>query len=59
MKLENIMISKKSSGEISVKLIDYGFATKYKSSSGKLVIREEDEVEYFKGNILFGSIRQL
>lgn len=58
LKPENIMITKGSSGQLRVNLIDFGFAESYIHSNGKY-IHEKEQVDFFRGNMLFASVRQL
>ena len=58
LKPENIMITKGSSGQIRVNLIDFGFAESFVHSNGKY-INEKEQVDFFRGNMLFASVRQL
>ena len=53
LKPENVMITKSSQNKIRVNLIDFGFADKYTN------ISENEQVDFFRGNMLFASIRQL
>jgi hypothetical protein len=50
------MITKGSSGQIRVNLIDFGFAESFVHSNGKY-INEKEQVDFFRGNMLFASVR--
>ena len=42
-----------------VYLIDFGFAQKYVKKDGKEHISDNERVQFFKGNIIFASQRQM
>ena len=57
LKPENIMISNApDSSNVNVKLIDYGYVNNFLDSDGKVISKHQHE-EYFRGNILFASLR--
>lgn len=59
LKPENVMINTKyASRQISVFLIDFGFADKFIQENGKH-ISENDTIEVFLGNLLFASADQM
>jgi serine/threonine protein kinase len=58
LKTENVMVlNNEDKKGVQVKLIDYGFATRYIDKKG--VHLENSEVNSFKGNLLFASINSL
>lgn len=69
LKLDNIMVGFQSKlakeykeenilADASLHLVDFGFATRFvDKSTGKHIL--EDEVETFRGNMIFGSLNQL
>jgi len=69
LKLDNIMVGFQNKlakeykeenvlADASLHLVDFGFATRFINKSTGLHI-EEDEVETFRGNMIFGSLNQL
>ena len=60
LKLENLML-KKRDGEVGltprVLIIDYGMTTEYLDQNGNHI--PKDEVEYFRGNLMFASLSAL
>ena len=56
LKPENIMITNSQANQVRVNLIDFGFAEPCLNPDGSL-IHEDDEVEVFRGNMLFASTR--
>lgn len=59
LKPQNVMINTtgRPDADPEVYLIDFGFATKYVSKSGKEHIPESSKVDAFTGNIVFASGR--
>jgi serine/threonine protein kinase len=69
LKLDNIMVGFQNKlakeykeenvlADASLHLVDFGFATRYFDKSTGLHM-EEDEVDTFRGNMIFGSLNQL
>tara|TARA_B110000305_G_C18989330_1_gene425363 strand:- start:82 stop:408 length:327 start_codon:yes stop_codon:yes gene_type:complete len=60
-KTDNIMINTNGKMEDNpdVFLIDFGCASKYECATTKKHITESEEVMYFRGNLIFSSIRQM
>ncbi len=69
LKLDNIMVGFKNKlpkehneenalADASLHLVDFGFATRYIDKLTGLHI-QKDEVETFRGNMIFGSLNQL
>lgn len=61
LKLTNIMVNTQSNldADPDVFLIDFGFSDKFLTQDGAQHIDEESKVEFFQGNILFASERQM
>lgn len=59
IKMENVMIKKykNPSTRFYIKLIDYGFVTKYTDDAGNHL--KPGKVNFFKGNLLFSSVSTL
>lgn len=58
LKPENIMVNKGEDGELHVKLIDFGFASKYITPQG-CHIDDLELLDKFRGNIMFSSLDQM
>ena len=56
LKLQNIMISGKSHGQLKINLIDYGMASQFMQDGQHIA---NSSVDVFRGNILFASLNQL
>ena len=52
------MITKGSNDQLRVNLIDFGFAETFVNEKGQH-IDEQEQVDFFRGNMLFASVRQL
>ena len=61
LKLKNIMVNvnKNLDAEPEVFLIDFGFSDKYLDSKRGTHVEATSKKEYFQGNILFASERQM
>lgn len=56
LKPENIMITKGSNNKLRVNLIDFGYADQF-CEAGEQHVSENEQVDFFRGNMLFASIR--
>ena len=57
LKLENLMLQKRDRDGPRVLIIDYGFTTEYLDQNANHI--PKDELEYFRGNLMFASLSAL
>ena len=57
LKLENLMLQKRDEEGPRVLIIDFGMTTEYLDENGNHILK--DEMEYFRGNLLFASLSTL